>query len=411
MNDLHLKIRSLSFQAGSFRLRRIDFVCRRGEYHVLLGPSGSGKTTLLKCILGLYRPQSGEIELGGRDLHRLPIEKRRLGYLPQSYGLFPHLTVDENIRFGLGCRSLTAPEKERLVKDQYAALKIEALKDRDVRTLSGGEQQKVALSRALIAGPEVVLLDEPFSAIDEGRRRRLWFELKEAIRSAGVTAVHITHNLEEAYTLADRISVLIGGEVVQSGEKEEIFRRPAVESVARFLGYRNIFSGPVRPFPGGAEIEIGHFQVTVGMTIPTAARATVCVRPQDIKIVKEGVPLRESLRRNVFPGRIVSLFFLPEYCLARFRIDSSPREYDFELKFPIYIKDRLNLGEGKPVRAAFWEPSIIVFSPPRSESRRWAEDRRSSAPGPQRAAGLARPRPVRRLMSDLPTIGESRIFI
>ncbi len=364
MNDLHLKIRSLCFQAGSFRLRRVDFACRRGEYHVLLGPSGSGKTTLLKCILGLYSLQSGEIELGERNLGRLPIEKRRLGYLPQNYGLFPHLSVDENIRFGLRSRRLPAARQEQLVGDQYAALRIEKLKDRGVRGLSGGEQQKVALARALVAGPEVVLLDEPFSAIDEGHRRRLWFELKAAIRAAGVTAVHITHNLEEAYTLADRISVLIDGRAVQSGGREEIFRRPAEESVARFLGYQNIFSGPVRRISGGTEIEIGHFRVTLGEELPPAGRATVCIRPQDIKIVKEGAPLRDSLRRNVFSGKIADLHLLPEYCLARFRLDSSPRGYDFELKFPVYIKDRLNLTEGKPVRIAFWEPSIIVFPPP-----------------------------------------------
>ena len=361
MNNTYLDISGLHFQAGDFCLREVAFSCRRGEYHILLGPTGSGKTSLIKCILGINRPRGGAILLDGRDLTGLPPEKRRLGYLPQNYALFPHLTVEGNIRFGLFARRLPAGEAERLLRRQCAALGIENLRERNVRTLSGGEQQKVALARALIAEPEVILLDEPFSAIDEGSRRLLWFELKQAIGQAGVTAVHITHNLEEAYTLGDKLSVLIDGRLVQSGLKEDIFQHPSSERIARFLGYRNIFSGSARPVPGGTEIDLGHFRITVGEPIAFGSRVSVCVRQQDIKVIREDAPLRESLRRNVFTGTIVSLFMLPEHCLMRFRIDGSPGPFDFELKFPVYIRQRLDLAAGGKVRVAFWEPSIIIF--------------------------------------------------
>ncbi len=236
MDKSYLNLLNLRFSIGDFRLSDINLSVRKGEYHIVLGPTGSGKSTLMKCILGLYRPGGGSITLDDSDLLRVPPEKRCLGYLPQNYALFPHLSVEGNIRFGLHSRRLTASAGDEQVTLQCDAFKIGPLRGRNVRTLSGGEQQKVALARALITRPKVILLDEPFSSIDEGSRRRLWFDLKQAIRRAGVTAVHITHHLEAAYTLGDRLSVLIDGRLVQSGRKEEVFRYPATESVARFLG-------------------------------------------------------------------------------------------------------------------------------------------------------------------------------
>ena len=246
MDNPYLNISNLRFLIGAFQLTDIDLSVRQGEYHVLLGPTGSGKSTLMKCILGLYKPSCGSIILDDSDLLPLPPEKRDLGYLPQNYALFPHLSVEGNIRFGLHSRRLSASAEDKEVTIQCDAFQIGPLRERDVRTLSGGEQQKVALARALITRPKVILLDEPFSSIDEGSRRMLWFDLKQAIRRAGVTAIHITHHLEEAYTLGDRLSVLVDGRLVQSGRKEEVFGYPATESVARFLGYRNIFYGETR---------------------------------------------------------------------------------------------------------------------------------------------------------------------
>jgi len=357
----YLNIRNLQFSIDDFQLSDIDLSVREGEYHVILGPTGSGKSTLMKCILGLYRPGGGAITLDNSNLLRIPPEKRCLGYLPQNYALFPHLSVEGNIRCGLHSRRLTASARDEEVALQCETFKIGPLRGRNVRTLSGGEQQKVALARALITRPRVILLDEPFSSIDEGSRRRLWFDLRQAIRRAGVTAVHITHHLEEAYTLGDRLSVLIDGMLVQSGRKEEVFRHPTTESVARFLGYRNIFYGDTRPVSTGTEINLGHFSINIGGKLPAGERLAVCVLPQYIKIIREGEPIRESLKRNVFAGEVVSLFMLPEYCLMRFRIPGSPRPFDLESRFPAYIKERLDLSVGKKITIALWEPSIIVF--------------------------------------------------
>ena len=361
MAEPHLTICSLRFRTGNFQLREINFECRRGEYHILLGPSGSGKTTLLKCILGLCLPDDGTIRLGDRDLAGVPPEERRMGYLPQDYALFPHLSVEGNIRIGLHTRRIPAAEKTIRLNRQYDDLNIGGLKDRDVRTLSGGERQKVALARALVAEPTIILLDEPFSAIDEGSRRLLWFELKEAIRQAGVTAVHITHNLEEAYTLGSRLSVLIDGKIMQSGSREEIFERPRDRSVARYLNYRNIFSGPVTKTGNGWTVELGHFRISLPGRPPPENTAEICIRPQDLKVIREDVPVRETLQDNIFSGEIVSLFAFPEYCLMWFKIDDSPRPYDLELKFPAFIKIRHQLSPGKKIRVAAWSPSIIIF--------------------------------------------------
>ena len=361
MNQHYLNLQALQFSIDDFRLTDIDISVRKGEYHVVLGPTGSGKSTLMKCILGLYRPSGGSITLDDNDLLRLPPEKRGLGYLPQNYALFPHLSVEGNIRFGLHSRRLPAAAEEKEVTLQCDALQIGPLRGRDVCTLSGGEQQKVALARALITRPKVILLDEPFSSIDEGSRRRLWFDLKQAIRRAGVTAIHITHHLEEAYTLGDRLSVLVDGRLVQSGRKEVVFGYPATESVARFLGYRNIFYGDSRNLPGGTAIDLGYFLVKTSKKIPAGERVAICLRPQYIKIIREDEPIRESLERNVFKGEVISIFMLPEHCLMRFQISGSPSPFDLELKFPAYIKERLSLSVGKKITVALWEPSIIVF--------------------------------------------------
>ncbi len=361
MSSCHLDIQSLNFAIGGFSLRDVHFRCRRAEYHILLGPTGSGKSTLMKCILGIYRPKGGSIHLNGKNISADPPECRSMGYLPQDFALFPHLNVERNIRFGLHPRKLPLGQADELVNRLCHILKIDGLRNRGVKHLSGGEKQKVALARALASQPEIILLDEPFSSIDEGARRLLWFELKRAIAEVGITAIHITHNLEEAYTLGEQLSVLIDGVLVQRGARQEIFERPASERVARYLNYRNVFSGRTEKFEGGTRINLRHFSVVVKDEIQEGRGIALCIRPQDLKIVRESVLIRDSLRRNVFSGEIVALFPLPEHCVMLFKINGSPQRYDLELRFPIYIKKRHDLYVGKKVRVAVWEPSIIVF--------------------------------------------------
>ncbi|MCX6357942.1 MAG: ABC transporter ATP-binding protein [Candidatus Aureabacteria bacterium] len=356
-----LIIEQLRCKIGDFSLRGISLTVGVGSYTVLLGPTGSGKSTLIKSILGLHPLQGGRVSLNGRDITRTPPELRRIGYLPQHYALFPHLTVEGNIRFGLDMRGAARRQSDIAVAELCRTLAIEDIRERGVVNLSGGEQQRVALARALAAKPELILLDEPFSAIDEGARRGLWSDLQETIRALGITAVHITHNLDEAYTLGERIAVMIDGSLAQQGSRQEIFERPATERVARYLNYRNIFTGVASPVPEGARVDCGHFSITVGKPIPQGSRVTLCIRQQDLKIVREGFPLRHSLSQNVYAGEIVSLLSLPESCVMHFRMEGSPRRHDLELKFPAHIRERHNLAVGKRVRVAAWMPSIIVF--------------------------------------------------
>jgi len=360
-SDPHLQIDSLSVRLGTFRLRDITLSCSRGEYHILMGPTGSGKSSLIKSVLGLIPIWDGCIRLHGRDITHDPPERRRMGYVPQNYALFPHLNVEENLRFAFKARNISRRDADSTVAELCGVLGIGQLLERRVDSLSGGERQKVALGRALAAQPEVILLDEPFSSIDEGARRALWFELKRIITEVGVTALHITHNLEEAYALGERLSILINGDLVQSGSKQDIFEHPLSEDVARYLNYRNIFPGVTERHPAGTSIGLGHFHVIVGRNIREGQQVRLCVRQQDIKIIREGSPLKDSLRRNILPGRIVSLLPLPESCLMWFKIDGSPNTYDLELKFPAYIRVRHKLSPGQSIRVALWEPNIILF--------------------------------------------------
>lgn len=361
MSNPLLQIQSLSFRMGRFAVEDINLSCARGEYHILLGPTGSGKSSLIKCLLGLHPAGSGRIFLHGRDITDEPPERRRMGYVPQNYALFPHLNVEENIRFGLRAGKGPAQDADSIIDSLCETLAIDDLRTRSVRGLSGGEQQRAALGRALASRPEIILLDEPFSAIDEGTRRNLWFELQRIIKKVGITAMHITHNLDEAYTLGEKLSVLIDGRLAQSGAKRDIFERPASASVARYLNYRNVFSGAAEPHTAGTLINLGHYGIVVAEKIGAGAPVTLCVRQQDIKIVREGFDIRKELRDNVFSGEVVSLFQLPQLCVMRFRISGSPKEYDLELKFPAYIRQRHKLHVGKRVRVAIWTPGIILF--------------------------------------------------
>ncbi|MCX6355451.1 MAG: ABC transporter ATP-binding protein [Candidatus Aureabacteria bacterium] len=356
-----LSIRNLTLRMGQFSLKEISCDFHKRSYSVLLGPTGSGKSTLIKSVLGLYPPQQGRVFLNNQEITRTPPELRGIGYVPQDLALFPHLSVEGNIRFGLRFRNIPPPDADRAVDSLCRLLSIHDLRGRGVRNLSGGEKQKVALARALAPRPGIVLLDEPFSSIDEGARRVLWLELKQIAAELGITVVHITHNLEEAYTLGESISVLIDGTLVQSGSKQEIFERPATESVARYLNYRNIFTGRAEDHQNGSRIDCGHFKILVNKRISPRTQATVCVRQQDLKIVREEYPLRDSLKANVFSGEIVSLLSLPESCVMMFRIEGSPHRYDFELRFPAYIRERHALREGNKIRVAILTPNIIIF--------------------------------------------------
>ena len=211
-----------------------------GEFFSLLGPSGCGKTTSLRMIAGFERPNSGRVHVAGRDITDVAVHKRDMGMVFQSYALFPHRTVAENVAFGLRMREVPKPDVERRVKAALAQVALTGLEDRKPGQLSGGQQQRVALARALVVEPPVLLCDEPLGALDRKLRQQMQFELKELQKRLGVTLVFVTHDQEEALAMSDRIAVMNHGKVEQVGAPTEIYERPRTRFVADFIGEINI---------------------------------------------------------------------------------------------------------------------------------------------------------------------------
>jgi ABC-type Fe3+/spermidine/putrescine transport system ATPase subunit len=235
-------IHNLVYEVGAFRLE-LSLDIRKGEYFVIMGSTGSGKTALIECLAGLRRPLSGTIEIFGRDTTGLEPRQRMIGYVPQDYALFTNRTVRGNVAFGPEVRRWPHAEIERAVKDAARLVGIEPLLDRRIAGLSGGERQRVALARAIVTRPEVLILDEPVSALDESTREQVCGELRRLQRELGVTTIHVSHSLEEAFSVADRAAVMRGGRLDQVGRIEDLLRHPQDEIVARFMRCENIFSG------------------------------------------------------------------------------------------------------------------------------------------------------------------------
>lgn len=239
-----LKIERLRHELPGFRLGPVDLEIAPGDCHTLLGPSGSGKSTLLELIVGFRRPAEGRIYLEGKEVTRSPAHRRGVGYVPQRLCLFPHLSVRENIEYGHRRRAGGAPDPaflQHLVEE----LRIGHLLERRPESLSGGEAQRVALARAVASRPRLLVLDEPFGSLNETLRRELWRLLRRVQREAGLSVLMVTHDLEEAFTLGERVSVLIAGRIHQSGTREEVYEYPASVEVARFLGAANLFDAEV----------------------------------------------------------------------------------------------------------------------------------------------------------------------
>jgi len=290
-----LEVEALSTRVGNFRLDNVHLSLDEGECHAVLGPSGSGKSTLLNAILGVVTVTAGQIRLGGDEITHWPMEHRRLGYVPQNLGLFPHLSVRDNLSYSARARKLAREDFVPLLGRLVEITGIGTLLDRRIGTLSGGERQRVALVRALAANPRLVLLDEPFTALNETLRRELWWLVKELQRERGLSALLITHDLIEAYFLADKITVLIDGRQEQSGDKRTIYRHPANLDVAHFLGIKNLFPATVVD-ASGESIEadcpcLGHrFHLQGHAPAGTAVR--LGIRPEDVMLRDEGHPPR-----------------------------------------------------------------------------------------------------------------------
>ncbi|NMB87300.1 MAG: ABC transporter ATP-binding protein [Chloroflexi bacterium] len=228
---------------GQPLLQGISFSVEQGETICLLGPSGSGKSTLLRIITGLEQAERGQVLWQGQDLRDVPVHKRNFGLMFQDYALFPHKNVAENVAFGLKMQHVPAAEQEHRVKAALEQVNMAAFARRRVTDLSGGEQQRVALARALVPRPGLLMLDEPLGALDRSLRSELIEELRQLLRQTGIPAIYVTHDQEEAFTIADRIFILSEGNIIQQGTPQEVFQNPASTWVAHFLGLSNLVSG------------------------------------------------------------------------------------------------------------------------------------------------------------------------
>jgi len=275
-----------------------------GEFFGLLGPSGSGKTTLLRAIAGFVELDTGAISFDGERVEAVPVHRRGIGMMFQSYALFPHLTVNENIAFGLDVRGTPRDEIAHRVQEMLTLVRLPGLGGRKPKQLSGGQQQRVALARALITRPKVLLLDEPLGALDRRLRQEMQVELREIQRETGITAIFVTHDQEEALTLSDRIAIINDGRLMQTGKPQEVYENPVSVFAAQFLGDSNILRGAA--IDGGLRLADG---TMIGTSGPCGGVAIV--RPEKISVqgglgAARGNALRGDVLQAVYTGASVT---------------------------------------------------------------------------------------------------------
>jgi spermidine/putrescine transport system ATP-binding protein len=299
-----------NFAGGVVAVDGIDLFMPPGEFFTMVGPSGCGKTTTLRMIAGFERPTSGRILLDGEDVANTPPHKRNVNTVFQSYALFPHLNVADNVAFGLKYQRVTKEERRKRVSDALGMVQLDTYGDRKPGQLSGGQQQRVALARALVLRPRVLLLDEPLGALDARLRKDLQVELKTLQVELGVTFVFVTHDQEEALTMSDRVAVMNGGRVEQAGPPQEIYEEPATVFVADFLGVSNLLSADCASGDaGGVSLEIGArtLRATQGAR-DIRGPVKAMIRPERVGIEAHG-----GDGANRLPGMVEHAVFLGSF--------------------------------------------------------------------------------------------------
>jgi molybdate/tungstate transport system ATP-binding protein len=297
-----ISVDSLSFKAGIFELEDISFGVHSNETLVVLGPTGAGKTVLLELIAGLRKPSKGSIVSEGKDVTRLPPEKRGIGLVYQDYLLFPHLRVFDNIAYGLRAKGARSSEVKWEVEGIATAMGITSLLGRRTRNLSGGEQQRIALARTLVTKPRVLLLDEPFSAVDPNTKDLLMRELSGILSSYHIPVVYVTHDQLEAMEMADKIAVMNNGRIVQLDSPDIVFSSPKSKFVADFVGTRNIYQGEASSDGEGSVVTVSDHKVH--SSIPIRGKVHMTIRPEDIIVSHTSL---ESSARNQFSGKVVGI--------------------------------------------------------------------------------------------------------
>ena len=299
-----------------YALKNVDLNIADGEYFVLLGPSGGGKTTLLRSIGGFIRPDSGSVDIKGKNVDNLPPDKRPTSMVFQGFALFPHMSVSENIGYGLKLQSIEKDTIETKVSRMMDLVGLTGLSKRKPHELSGGQQQRVQLARALILENDVLLLDEPLSALDAQLRKDMCIELKRLQKTVGISFVHVTHNQEEAMSVADRIAIIADGEMIEQGTPKEIYSNPRKKFTAEFIGEKNIFNGKILEFTkkkiivdiDGANIEVANNNYNIIKN----QNVSLSIKSESIQITKDKDTKPEN-QKNSIKGNVSEITFLGQF--------------------------------------------------------------------------------------------------
>jgi len=327
LSPAHLRVSHVTKRfAGVTAVDDVSFDVPKGSFATLLGPSGCGKTTTLRTIAGFYDPDEGDIELGGRRINDLPAHRRGTAMVFQDYALFPHMSVRDNVAYGLRLARVGRDERDRRVKDTLAFVGLTGLEDRWPNQLSGGQQQRVAVARALVIEPQVLLLDEPLSNLDAKLREQLRVELRVMQRRLGMTFVYVTHDQEEALSLSDWIAVMNAGRVEQAGTPWDIYYHPRTAFLADFVGAVNLVPASVIAIEGAAvTLGLGDRRITLRPTAPTptaGSEVRLCVRPESLLLGAAGSVADGAV---VLPGTVVRRSFLGD--AMRYWVKVDDREW------------------------------------------------------------------------------------
>ncbi len=335
--DLHVKVRA-------FSLKNVSLKVQTGSCHCLIGPTGCGKTTLLEAILGLRKVEKGTVLLDGKDITNLPLHKRGFSYVPQDLAIFPHLTVEENIIYGIKHSNVSNKKKryDEAIKLVHL-LGIAHLLKRKAVNLSGGEKQRVALARALAPGHKYLLLDEPLSALHEGMKKELWFLLKELQKKYEFTILMVSHDMEETFFLADHVSIMIDGVIHQSDRKDVVYRYPSNSEVARFFGIKNIFNGDIKGKEGdhyrlyckelNGEILLPIDRIN---NMPERGSITFGIRSEDVIMLRPDLPMKKE---NTITGVVKEIHPAGSNSVVMFKPDGSDKL--IEITIPDYAFAKL----------------------------------------------------------------------